>query len=115
MGEADFGRLGLLQELGSCRPRVVQGFILTLGYSRLSCVIPVFKQDRWLPSATHFRRQLTRSRSFRPRFRYYSAVRSLSTMNPAFSKRVGEGFTTNRPVVSHSLRQRLASTNPREA
>ena len=45
MAEGDFGRLGLLQELGSCRPRVVQGFILTLGYSRLSCVIPVFKQD----------------------------------------------------------------------
>lgn len=45
MAEADFGRLGLLQELGSCRPRVVYGFILTLGYSRLSCVIPVFKQD----------------------------------------------------------------------
>jgi transposase len=45
MAEADFGRLGLLQELGSCRPRVVHGFILTLGYSRLSCVIPVFKQD----------------------------------------------------------------------
>ena len=45
MAEADFGRLGLLQELGSCRPRVVQGFILTLGYSRLSCVVPVFKQD----------------------------------------------------------------------
>ena len=45
MAEADFGRLGLLQELGSCRPRVVQGFILTLGYSRLCCVIPIFKQD----------------------------------------------------------------------
>src|SRR5215471_14444056 len=46
--EADFGRLGLLPELGSCRPRVVQAFILTLGYSRVSCVIPVFQQD--LPS-----------------------------------------------------------------
>ena len=45
MAEADFGRLGLLQELGSCRSRVVHGFILTLGYSRLSCVIPVFQQD----------------------------------------------------------------------
>src|SRR6266404_9622449 len=45
MAEVDFGRLGLLQELGSCRPRVVHGFIMTLGYSRLSCVIPVFKQD----------------------------------------------------------------------
>ncbi len=45
MAEADFGRLGLLQELGSCRPRIVHGFILTLGYSRLCCVIPVFQQD----------------------------------------------------------------------
>lgn len=45
MAEADFGRLGLLQELGSKRFRVVHGFILTLGYSRLSCVIPVFHQD----------------------------------------------------------------------
>jgi transposase len=45
MAEVDFGRLGPLQELGSCQPRMVQGFILTLGYSRLSCVIPVFKQD----------------------------------------------------------------------
>ena len=31
MGEADFGRLGPLQELGSRQPRMVQGFILTLG------------------------------------------------------------------------------------
>ena len=45
VAEADFGRLGLLQELGSRRPRVVQGLILTLGYSRLSSVIPVFQQD----------------------------------------------------------------------
>jgi transposase len=45
MAEVDFGRLGPLQELGSCQPRMVHGFILTLGYSRLSCVIPVFKQD----------------------------------------------------------------------
>jgi len=45
MAEVDFGRLGLLQELGSCQPRMVHGFILILGYSRLSCVIPVFKQD----------------------------------------------------------------------
>ena len=28
MAEADFGRLGPLQELGSCRPRVVHAFIL---------------------------------------------------------------------------------------
>jgi transposase len=45
MAEADFGRLGALQELGSCQPRMVQGFIVTLSYSRLSCVIPAFKQD----------------------------------------------------------------------
>ena len=45
MVEVDFGRLGPLQELGSRQPRIVYGFILTLGYSRLSCVIPVFKQD----------------------------------------------------------------------
>ena len=45
MAEADFGRLGMLQELGSCQPRTVHGFILTLGYSRLTCVIPGFKQD----------------------------------------------------------------------
>lgn len=45
MAEVDFGRLGLLQELSSKRFRVVHGFILTLGYSRLSCVIPVFRQD----------------------------------------------------------------------
>jgi hypothetical protein len=38
MAEADFGLLGLLKELGSRRPRTVQGFILTLGYSRLTCV-----------------------------------------------------------------------------
>ena len=45
IAEVDFARPGLLQELGSRRPRVVHGFIMTLGYSRLSCVIPVFKQD----------------------------------------------------------------------
>jgi transposase len=45
MAEVDFGRLGPLQELGSRQPRMVQGFIVTLGYSRFSCVIPVFKQD----------------------------------------------------------------------
>jgi transposase len=45
MAEADFGRLGPLQELGSCRLRMVQAFILTLGYSRVSCVIPVFQQN----------------------------------------------------------------------
>lgn len=45
MAEADFGQLGRLQELASSRPRVVHGFILTLAYSRLSCVIPVFQQD----------------------------------------------------------------------
>lgn len=45
MAEVDFGQLGRLQELGSSRPRVVHGFIFTLAYSRLSCVIPVFQQD----------------------------------------------------------------------
>jgi transposase len=45
VAEVDFGRLGPLHELGSCQPRMVQGFIVTLLYSRLSCVIPVFKQD----------------------------------------------------------------------
>jgi transposase len=45
MAEADFGRLGMLQELGSCQPRTVHGFILTLGYGWLTCVIPGFKQD----------------------------------------------------------------------
>jgi transposase len=45
MAEVDFGRLGPLQELCSRQPRMVHGFILTLGYSRLSCMIPVFKQD----------------------------------------------------------------------
>ena len=43
--EVDFGRLGLIHELGNKQPRVVQAFIMTLGYSRLSCVIPVFRQD----------------------------------------------------------------------
>jgi transposase len=45
MAEADFGRLGRLQELGSKRFRFVYGFILTLGHSRHQCVIPVFQQD----------------------------------------------------------------------
>jgi transposase len=45
MAEVDFGRLGPLQELCSRQPRMAHGFILTLGYSRLSCMIPVFKQD----------------------------------------------------------------------
>lgn len=43
--EVDFGQLGLLQELGSSRRRVVHGFMMVLGYSRLNCVIPVFRQD----------------------------------------------------------------------
>ena len=43
--EVDFGQLGLLQELGSSRRRVVHGFMMVLGYSRLSCVVPVFRQD----------------------------------------------------------------------
>ena len=43
--EVDFGRLGYLQELGNSKPRIVHGFIMVLGYSRLSCVVPVFRQD----------------------------------------------------------------------
>ena len=49
--EVDFGRLGYLQELGNAKPRVVHGFIMVLGYSRLSCVVPVFRQD--LESVIH--------------------------------------------------------------
>ena len=45
VAEVDFGRLGLLQDFGSNRPRVVQGFVMVLGYSRLSCIIPTFRQD----------------------------------------------------------------------
>jgi hypothetical protein len=40
MAGADFGRPGPLQELRSRLARVVQGFILTLGYSRF-CFVPV--------------------------------------------------------------------------
>ncbi len=43
--EVDFGRLGYLQDLASKKPRLVYAFIMVLGYSRLSCVIPVFGQD----------------------------------------------------------------------
>lgn len=43
--EVDFGRLGYLQDLASRKPRLVYAFIMVLGYSRLSCVIPVFRQD----------------------------------------------------------------------
>jgi len=43
--EVDFGQLGLLQELSSSHRRVVHGFMMVMGYSRLSCVIPVFFQD----------------------------------------------------------------------
>ncbi|HEX2521588.1 MAG TPA: IS21 family transposase, partial [Terriglobia bacterium] len=43
--EVDFGRLGYLQGLDSNRPRVVQGFVMVLGYSRLSCIVPVLRQD----------------------------------------------------------------------
>lgn len=45
LAEVDFGQLGLLQALGSPRRRVVHGFMMMLGCSRLSCVIPVFRQD----------------------------------------------------------------------
>jgi transposase len=43
--EVDFGRLGYIQELGSKRPRIVHGFIMVLGYSRLACMVPVFRED----------------------------------------------------------------------
>ena len=43
--EVDFGRLGYLQDLASKKPRLVYAFIMVLGYSRLSCVVPVFRQD----------------------------------------------------------------------
>jgi hypothetical protein len=49
--EVDFGRLGYLQDLGGPKPRAVHGFIMVLGYSRLSCVVPVFRQD--LQSVIH--------------------------------------------------------------
>src|SRR5262249_49054148 len=45
VAEVDFGRLGLFQELGSRRPRMLWAFIMTMGYSRLSCVVPTFTQD----------------------------------------------------------------------
>src|SRR5207302_5326769 len=45
VAEVDFGRLGLFQELGSSRPRLLWAFIMTMGYSRLSCVVPTFTQD----------------------------------------------------------------------
>lgn len=38
--EVDFGQLGLLQERGRAAARVVHGFMMVLGYSRLNCVIP---------------------------------------------------------------------------
>ncbi|MBP1649301.1 MAG: mobile element protein [Bacteroidetes bacterium] len=43
--EVDFGRLGFVEDLGSSRPRLVYAFIMVMGYSRLSCVVPVFRQD----------------------------------------------------------------------
>jgi transposase len=45
VAEVDFGRLGLFQDLGSSRPRQLHAFIMVLGYSRLSCVVPTFRQD----------------------------------------------------------------------
>jgi len=41
----DFSRLGYLQDLARKKPRLVYAFIMVLGYSRLSCVVPVFRQD----------------------------------------------------------------------
>lgn len=43
--EVDFGRLGYMQDLSSSKPRLVYAFIMVLGYSRLSCIVPVFRQD----------------------------------------------------------------------
>jgi hypothetical protein len=43
--EVDFGRLGYLHDLASNKPRLVYAFVMVLGYSRLSCVVPVFRQD----------------------------------------------------------------------
>ncbi len=43
--EVDFGRLGFIEDLGSSHPRLVYAFIMVMGYSRLSCVVPVFRQD----------------------------------------------------------------------
>ena len=60
--EVDFGRLGYLQDLGSPKPRAVHGFIMVLGYSRLSCVVPVFRQD--LQSVIH---------CFEEAFRFFGA------------------------------------------
>src|SRR5204863_10028365 len=37
--------LGLFQELGSGRPRLLWAFIMTMNYSRLSWVVPTFTQD----------------------------------------------------------------------
>ena len=51
LAEVDFGRLGYIQELGSKRPRAVHGFIMILGYSRLACIVPVFRED--LTSVIH--------------------------------------------------------------
>jgi transposase len=48
VAEVDFGRLGLFQELGSNRPRLLWAFIMTLNHSRLTCIVPTFGQD--LPS-----------------------------------------------------------------
>ena len=45
VAEVDFGKLGLFQELGSSKPRVLWAFIMTMNYSRLSCVVPTFGQD----------------------------------------------------------------------
>jgi transposase len=45
VAEVDFGRLGLFQELGSGRPRLLWAFIMTMSYSRLSCIVPTFTQD----------------------------------------------------------------------
>lgn len=45
VAEVDFGRFGLFHDLGSNRPRMLWAFIMTMSYSRLSCVVPTFGQD----------------------------------------------------------------------
>jgi transposase len=45
VAEVDFGRLGLFQELGSGRQRVLWAFLMTMSYSRFSCLVPTFGQD----------------------------------------------------------------------
>ena len=60
MAEANFDRLGLLQELGSRRPRVVQGFILNARLQPTQLCDPRFPAG----SAHDYRLLRTRRRIF---------------------------------------------------